>query len=163
MQRFTITIPAQTNQTVVIQEQGIYEVNLIGEGAHVTITGSFALSPGERQQYQVIIHHLAPQTTAQTKLLGTVQTNAFLQLKGQIIIDAQCHDCQSFLTERVLLLDATARAEVVPDLEILNHEVRCSHAASISRIPESQLFYLQSRGLSRTSAENMIASGFLLQ
>lgn len=163
MQRFTITIPAASSQTVEIRQQGIYEVNLIGEGAQVTIVGSFALQPNELQQYQVIIHHLAPRTTAQTKLLGTVRANGFLRLKGQIIIDADCHDCQSFLTERVLLLSPTARAEVIPDLEILNNEVRCSHAASITRIPESQLFYLQSRGLSHSSAENMIADGFLLQ
>ena len=163
MQRFVTTIPANTVRSIKILEQGVYEVNLVGEGAKAVISGSFALSKSDRRQYQVIIHHQAPNTAAQTKLLGTVRDEGFLQLKGQIIIDKDCHDCQSFLTERVLLLNSTARAEVVPDLEILNNEVHCSHAASISRIPETQLFYLQSRGISRRRAESMIARGFLLQ
>ncbi len=163
MQRFITTIPTNTTTTVVIREQGLYEVNLVGEGARAIIAGSFALRNKDKQHYQVIIHHQAPHTTANTKLLGTVRDTGFLQLKGKIIIDANCHDCESFLTERVLLLTATARAEVVPDLEILNNEVHCSHAASISRIPESQLFYIQSRGVTRKKAETMIARGFLLQ
>lgn len=163
MQRFITSIPAHTLQKIEILEQGVYEINLVGERAQAIITGSFALSKNDRQSYQVIIHHRAPNTSAQTKLLGTVRDTGFLQLKGQIIIDKDCHDSQSFLTERVLLLSPTARAEVVPDLEILNNEVHCSHAASISKIPESQLFYLQSRGISRRKAESMIARGFLLQ
>ncbi|MCA9369371.1 SufD family Fe-S cluster assembly protein, partial [Candidatus Woesebacteria bacterium] len=64
-------------------------------------------------------------------------------------------------TERVLLLSDTATAETVPDLEILTDDVKCSHAASVSRIPEEQIFYLQSRGIERSTAEDMIVEGFL--
>jgi Fe-S cluster assembly protein SufD len=60
-----------------------------------------------------------------------------------------------------LLLSDNAKAEAIPDLEILTDDVKCSHAASISRIPESQLFYLMSRGIPRSAAEDLIVNGFL--
>jgi Fe-S cluster assembly scaffold protein SufB len=80
---------------------------------------------------------------------------------GRIIIDPECGDTNSFLSERILLLSDSARAEAVPDLEILTDDVKCSHAATISRIPDDQIFYLMSRGLSRQTAEEEIVSGFL--
>ena len=65
------------------------------------------------------------------------------------------------MTERVLLLSDTATAETIPDLEIESYDVKCSHAASVSRINEEQLFYLMSRGISRVKAEDMVVVGFL--
>lgn len=160
---FTTTIAAHQTKTVVVDTPGRYEVLLQGEYARVEIVGRFRLIDTQNQAYEVVIHHQAPHTSAQTKLLGVVDNRAFLQLKGKIIIDEHCHDSQSFLTERVLLLAPTAKAEVVPDLEILNHEVKCSHAASLSRVPDSQIFYLMSRGLAMEQAKQLITEGFLLQ
>jgi Fe-S cluster assembly protein SufD len=59
------------------------------------------------------------------------------------------------------LLSDQAKAEAVPELEILSDDVKCSHAASISRIPAEHLFYLQSRGLNQTQAEELVVEGFL--
>jgi Fe-S cluster assembly scaffold protein SufB len=86
---------------------------------------------------------------------------AQIKFVGRIIIDKDCGDSNSFLTERILLLSDQAKAEAVPDLEIKTDDVKCSHAASISRIPEEHLFYLMSRGLQRSAAEQMVVDGFL--
>ncbi len=160
---FTFKLAAHETKTIEVNRPGRYEVLLTGEFARVEIVGRFQLTDNQNQAYEVEIRHQAPNTSAQTKLLGVVDDRAFLTLKGKIVIDEHCHDCQSFLTERILLLSPTAKAEVVPDLEILNHEVKCSHAASLSRVPDSQTFYLMSRGLSLAKAKQLIAEGFLLQ
>jgi len=59
------------------------------------------------------------------------------------------------------LLNEGARADAIPNLEIQTDEVKCSHAATVSSIPEEQLFYLQSRGLNLQTAQDLIVSGFL--
>ena len=82
-------------------------------------------------------------------------------MKGKIIIDENCGDSSSFLTERVLLLSDKAKAEAIPDLEIKTDDVQCSHAASISSISEEHLFYLETRGIGREKAEEMVVDGFL--
>lgn len=84
-----------------------------------------------------------------------------MKLFGKIVIDQGAFGCSSFLTQRILLLDPGAKGEAVPELEILNNDVQCSHAASISSIPEEQLHYLMARGLPRKNAAKTIAEGFL--
>jgi len=48
-----------------------------------------------------------------------------------------------------------------PELEIRNNEVKASHAASVGRIDEEQLYYLCSRGMERKEARRLIIDGFL--
>ena len=53
-----------------------------------------------------------------------------------------------------------AWAECVPNLEIENNDVRCSHASTVGPIDEEQRFYLESRGVPRAVAERLIVIGF---
>ena len=53
----------------------------------------------------------------------------------------------AFQTNRNLKLSEEAWAECVPNLEIENNDVRCSHASTVGPIDEEQRFYLESRGV----------------
>lgn len=159
MQKYQIT--SNQHQEIELKKPGKHIIELIGEGAAVTVKGVFQTQDKDNFLLEVIIHHKAPHTQAETILKGVARDSSFLQLKGKIIIDENCGDTQSFLTERVLLLSDSARAETVPDLEIKTDDVKCSHAASISNIVDEHLFYLQSRGIDKKTAEQMIVDGFL--
>lgn len=157
----TITVTTAQTEPVVLSQPGEYLVELTQPGAEVKLVGAFQLTGSDNLQVKVTIRHCAPHTRATTTVHGVVQDQARLSLIGRIVIEENCGDSQSFLTERVLLLSDAASAETVPDLEIKTDDVKCSHAASISRIPEPHLFYLMSRGLSRPAAEQLIVDGFL--
>ena len=146
---------------ITIDKPGEYLVELIKEGSEVKIGGTFLATKNETKEVKVVIHHKAANTLANTTLKGVARDSAKISFTGRIIIDPDCGNSNSFLTERILLLSDRAKAEAIPDLEILTDDVKCSHAASISRIPESQLFYLMSRGISRENAEDLIVEGFL--
>ncbi|MBP7768554.1 SufD family Fe-S cluster assembly protein [Candidatus Woesebacteria bacterium] len=163
MQKHVITIPANTKKVVTLAEAGHYEINLVGEGAHVDITGTFLAEKTEVVAVTVIIHHQAAHTSSNTLMKGVARDAAQIQFAGRIIVAEHCPDTNAFLTERILLLSDEARAQAIPDLEILTDDVKCSHAASISYIPESQLFYLMSRGIHRKAAEDLLVAGFLEQ
>lgn len=158
--KFTITTP--TAEPIVIQEPGEYQVFLTQAGAEVEIKGAFDVRGKDECSVTVIIHHQAPHTRANTTLRGVGRDQAKIKFVGRIIIDEECGDSNSFLTERILLLSDQAMAEAVPDLEIKTDDVKCSHAASISRIPEEHIFYLMSRGISRPQAEQLVVEGFLV-
>lgn len=157
---YTITKTDQPTK-IIIAEPGVYEVILVEAGAEVEITGAFQVAQMEKVDVQVSIHHQAPHTRANTTLRGVARDQAQIRFVGRIIIDKECGDTNSFLTERILLLSDKAKAEAVPDLEILTDDVKCSHAASVSQIPEEHLFYLMSRGLNRHQAEELVVEGFL--
>lgn len=157
----TYTVERDSHQEITLEKPGKYLVELVGPGAEATITGVWDARGDDDISVEVVIHHKAPNTLANTTMHGVGRDKATVRFVGRIIIDHDCGNSNSFLTERVLLLSDEANAETVPDLEILTDDVKCSHAASVSRIPEEQLFYLQSRGIERTTAEDMIVEGFL--
>jgi Fe-S cluster assembly protein SufD len=49
----------------------------------------------------------------------------------------------------------------VPDLEILSNEVFCTHGSTTGKPNEEQLYYLQTRGLSLQTAQEVYVKGFL--
>lgn len=144
-----------------LKKPGEYLIELIVPGAEAEVSGIFLTQNTETSETKVIIHHKAPNTLANTVLKGAARDSSKISFTGRIIIDPECGNSNSFLTERILLLSDNAKAEAIPDLEILTDDVKCSHAASISRIPESQLFYLMSRGIPQAEAEDLIVAGFL--
>ncbi|PIR58776.1 MAG: hypothetical protein COU69_03890 [Candidatus Pacebacteria bacterium CG10_big_fil_rev_8_21_14_0_10_56_10] len=159
--RRTFQVTGQQPRRITLDGPGEYLIELSEPGSQVEVRGAFTAADSDQLEVVVTVHHQAAHTRANTTLHGIGQDRGRLVLKGRIVIDADCGDSNSFLTERVLLLSDTASAETVPDLEILSEDVKCSHAASISNIPEDQLFYLMSRGIPRDSAAAAIAAGFL--
>ena len=59
------------------------------------------------------------------------------------------------------ILDSASRSDTYPYIEVEEQDVQVEHEASVSRIGEEQLFYLQSRGLTEAEASSMIVSGFI--
>lgn len=150
------------SREIILDQSGEVVIELAGEGAEADIRGVFQARDRDSLAISVTIHHLAPHTKAKTTMKGTVADEGRLSFRGKIIIDENCPGCQSFLTERILILSDKATAEAIPELEILSDDVSCSHAASIAKISETQLFYLQSRGISRESAIQLLADCFLI-
>ncbi len=155
------TFHVDKNSTITLTESGDYTVELIKPGAHANIQGAFKTVEKEAVEINLYIVHKAPHTSAQTMLKGVAKDQSSIRFFGRIAIDPGCPDTQSFLEERILLLSDQAKAEAIPELEILSDDVKCSHAASVSRIPQEHLFYLQSRGIKKEAAEELVTEGFL--
>jgi len=62
---------------------------------------------------------------------------------------------------RLLMLSPDARGDANPILLIDEDDVTAGHAASVGRIDEMQLYYMQSRGITKEEAERLIIHGFL--
>jgi len=64
-------------------------------------------------------------------------------------------------TEKVLMLSPNARGDANPILLIDEDDVMAGHAASVGKVNPDQVYYLMSRGISKTNAERLIIYGFL--
>lgn len=159
MKKYLIT----HSQQIKLTKPGKYLIQLIKPHTEVRVTGCFKTVASEHFTIELVVQHSAADTQANIVLKGVADDQSQLKFAGKIIIDQNCPQANSFLTERILLLSDQAIAETVPDLEILSADVVCSHAASISSVSEEQLFYLMSRGLSEKHAKKLIVTGFLQQ
>ena len=83
-------------------------------------------------------------------------------MKGLIVIEPTAVGTDSFLGEFGMNLSKAARAVAIPSLEIDQPDCRrAAHSSSVGPIDESQLFYLESRGIGPDEARKMIVLGFL--
>ena len=79
---------------------------------------------------------------------------------GLIHIRNGAHGARAFQTNNNLVLSEGAHADSVPNLDIEENDVRCSHASTVGPIDEDQRYYLESRGISPAVAERLIVLGF---
>ena len=80
---------------------------------------------------------------------------------GRIYVRKPAQQTNAYQLNQNLLLSDKARIDTKPQLEIHADDVRCTHGATISRLNEDEIFYLQSRCMPRDIAERMLASGFI--
>ena len=147
--------------TITLTQPGNYTYTLSEEGSELVIVGRFWLKGQDVFNLNLTIIHAAPHTSAQASLKAVVEGRGVVNLNGTVIVQKSAQSTNSFLEERVLLLSPEARATAIPNLEILSDDVKCSHAATVGRLDDEQLFYLMSRGLSKARATHLIAKGFL--
>ncbi|HCQ31067.1 TPA: hypothetical protein DIU27_01625 [Candidatus Collierbacteria bacterium] len=119
-----------------------------------------AMEPGE-YKVRVVADHRVPNTFGRIVIIGVAANGARVTVDGMVKIAKGATNTDSFLEMRILLLDKKSSAVAEPKLEIENNDVKASHAATVGKIDEDQLFYLTSRGIDEPSAKILIVEGFL--
>lgn len=106
--------------------------------------------------------HIGRDTTGNLLAKGALLDAARSYMKGLITIEKSARGTDSYLGEFGMNLSKQARAVAIPSLEIDQPDCRrAAHSSSVGPIDESQVFYLQSRGLSLDEARKFIVLGFL--
>lgn len=81
-------------------------------------------------------------------------------IRGLVKINENAQDSNGYQKTEALMLDNKSKTTAIPDLKIHNDKVKCSHGATITRMDKEKLFYLQSRGLRKEEAEELLLKGF---
>jgi Fe-S cluster assembly protein SufD len=136
------------------------DCRLVGRGA----TGNLdSLYFGDRSQtldFRTFQDHRAPDTTSDLLFKGAVDDESHSVYSGLIRVRPGARGTNAYQTNRNIKLSPGAWAESVPNLEIENDDVRCSHASTVGPIDLDQRFYLESRGVPPEVAERLIVAGF---
>jgi len=106
--------------------------------------------------------HVGRDTTGNLLSKGALLDRARSFMKGMIVIDRSAVGTDSFLGEFGMNLSKATRSVAIPSLEIDQPDCRrAAHASSVGPIDETQLFYLESRGIPPDEARKFIVLGFL--
>jgi Fe-S cluster assembly protein SufD len=134
---------------------------LAGPGARSELVG-FALAEAKQRFDHHTRHvHSSGRTWSNIEYKVAAAGKARSSYTGLIRIAADAPVSEAYQENRNLLLSGTAHADSIPELEILTDDVSCSHGATVAPIDDEQVFYMQSRGLPRTTALRLIVRGFL--
>jgi Fe-S cluster assembly protein SufB len=134
---------------------------LIGPGAHGEILSMAFAGHGQHQDTGGKVIHFAPNTSSKIVSKSISKGNGRASYRGLLKVYSEASNVRSNVVCDALLLDEHSRSDTYPYIEIDNEDVTIGHEATVSKVGETQLFYLMSRGLTEEEATTMIVSGFI--
>ncbi|HEX6946880.1 MAG TPA: Fe-S cluster assembly protein SufD [Acidimicrobiia bacterium] len=135
-------------------------MDLEGDGSSAETVGLYFGEGSQTLDYRLVVRHSGKHTTSDVFLKGAVGDEAQSVFTGLLRIEKEAVGTNTFETNRNLVLSDGAKANSVPNLEILCDDVVCGHGSSVGPPDEESLYYLQSRGLPRPTAERLLIRGF---
>jgi Fe-S cluster assembly protein SufD len=136
---------------------------LAESGAHSEMLGVYFSDGTQHVDHRSLQDHVAPHCTSDLLYKGALRDASRVVYSGLIRIHPGARGSDAYQTNRNIVLSPEAKADSIPNLEIENNDVRCSHAASVGPVDENEVFYLQSRGIRRDEAERLIVTGFFAE
>jgi len=134
---------------------------LQGDGSSSEMLGVYFANGDQHFDHRSIQDHIGSLTSSDLLYKGALRDRSRTIYSGTVIIRQGAHKCNAYQTNRNVLLSEEARADSIPNLEILSNDpVRCGHAASVGPVDDDALFYIQSRGIPDAEAERRVVMGF---
>jgi Fe-S cluster assembly protein SufB len=136
-------------------------VYMMEPGARGEILSIAFASKGQHQDAGAKVVHCAPHTKSRIISKSISKNGGRSSYRGLCKVQDGAVGSKSNVVCDALILDPASRSDTYPYIEVEEQDVQVEHEASVSRIGEEQLFYLQSRGLTEAEASSMIVSGFI--
>jgi Fe-S cluster assembly protein SufB len=136
-------------------------VYLMGERAHGEILSIAFAGAGQHQDAGGKIVHVAPNTTSNIFAKSISKDGGRGSYRGLLEVAKGAHGAKSKVVCDALLLDEHSRSDTYPTIRIGEDDVDVGHEATVSKIGEEQVFYLQSHGISEEEASKLIVNGFI--
>jgi Fe-S cluster assembly protein SufD len=133
---------------------------LTGNGSSTEFNGVYFVGGQQHVDLDTLTQHIGVGTGADLMFNGAARDQARAVFQGMVKIERSGQQTNAYLKNDNLLLSNRARADSIPGLQIDANDVRASHGATVGRIDEEYIFYLQSRGIPRSTAVRMIVEGF---
>ena len=136
------------------------QMELSGEGSVGKASGFYFADRSQLIDHETLQDHLAPNTTSDLLFKGALKDESRSVWRGMIHVAPEAKKTDGYQANRNLILSDSARADSIPGLEILTDDVRCTHGATVGKIDQDQVFYLESRGIPKAEAEKLVVEGF---
>jgi Fe-S cluster assembly protein SufD len=136
------------------------DIALDGRDASCEVLSAYLGDGAQVHDIRTLQDHESPRTTSELWCQGAVAGRSRSVYSGLIRVHRGAVRSDARQTNHNLVLDEGAHADSVPNLDILENDVKCSHASTVGPIDEDQRYYIESRGVAPEIAEGLIVRGF---
>lgn len=136
-------------------------IDLNGAQAQTILKCAQLLRETQHGDLTALVRHLAPNTQSNQTVRMILMDQARGVYQGKIYVDRVAQKTDGYQLSNALLLSPTAEMDAKPELEIYADDVKCSHGATTGALDETQMFYLQSRGLPEIEARALLLNAFI--
>ncbi len=149
-----ITLGGSVNRTS-------FEIDLNGMHSECEFQSLELASQHAQMDVHLTVNHHQPHCESRTLTRGVIKDHAKASFTGKIVVHKNAHQTIASLENKNMRLSMNADANTRPQLEIYNHDIQCSHGATVGHIDPDALFYLQSRGVTKDEAEQLLINSFI--
>lgn len=173
MKHVTFThIKKESEKHISFHEPGKYIVffhNLSGElvfdiqekGVDLDIYGLYTGHKKDSFKVKTVQHHRVPGSQSNLLIKGVFDDESVFLYEGMIRIEKSAQGSHAYQKNQNLLLSPHVFVSSKPDLEILANDVYCTHGSTTGKLSKQELYYIQTRGVDKTKAENIMVEGFI--
>ncbi|MBI1973204.1 SufD family Fe-S cluster assembly protein, partial [Candidatus Micrarchaeota archaeon] len=138
-------------------------VFMLGENAKADILSVAFAANGQHQDAGAKVVHMAKNTQSRIISKSISSGGGRTSYRGLVFVNKGCTGVKSNVRCDALILDEKSRSDTYPTMEIGEEDTAITHEATVGKISEDQIFYLQSRGLSENEAYALVVLGFIEQ
>ena len=131
-----------------------------GEEIETVLNGIYMLTGEQLFDTHTHLDHAMPNCRSHEWYKGILNGKAHGVFTGKILVRQDAQKTDAIQSSKGLLLSEEATLNAQPQLEIYADDVKCTHGATIGRLDEDALFYLETRGLNRKSAHALLTFAF---
>jgi len=110
--------------------------------------------------HQTLIDHVKPNCPSRELYKGVLDARSHGVFNGKVYVHPEAQKTDGKQSNNNLLLSANARVDTKPQLEIFADDVKCTHGATVGRLDEMAMFYLNSRGIGPDAARTLLTYAF---
>jgi Fe-S cluster assembly protein SufD len=134
--------------------------SLDGDAATCTLNGLYLTDGVQHIDNQTSIEHIAPNCPSHETYKGVLDGRSHGVFNGKVYVHPEAQKTDGKQSNNNLLLSPTARVDTKPQLEIFADDVKCTHGATVGRLDEVAMFYLNSRGIGPETARTLLTYAF---
>ena len=145
-----------------IRNKSDIRTKLIHNNAELNQTIAVYGTDSRHDDHHMEINHKVKHTTSSLTMNAACGGRSHSIGTGRLLISDDANHSNAGQVFHNLLLSESARADAIPELEVLSDEVSAAHGAASAPIDKEQFHYLMSRGFSPDQAKSLIVEGFLI-
>ncbi|MEL7001186.1 MAG: Fe-S cluster assembly protein SufD [Bacteroidota bacterium] len=134
-----------------------------GEGCETHMYGLYLVNEKTHVDNHTAVDHKQPNSFSNELYKGVLEGRSRGVFNGKVYVRQAAQKTNAFQSNKNILLSDTAKVNTKPQLEIWADDVKCSHGCTTGQLDEDALFYLQARGLSKTSARALLLYAFAME
>lgn len=134
---------------------------LVGRGARAEHLSIALAGKGQIKDTGAKVLHMAPNTSSKIVSKSICKEGGVVRYRGMLFVSANCSKVKANVRCDSIIADSESKAETIPVMDIRSRDAVIGHEASVGRISEEQIFYLQSRGIEPEEAVALVVRGFI--
>jgi len=138
------------------------EVSLVGKKAEAIINGVYIAAKEQNISLVTKQKHLEKETHSRVVINGICADNAHITYAAKLFVAKNASGAKAIQKNKTILFGNKTIVSSLPEMEVLNNDVACTHGCAVGQLDEQKIFYLKSRGLGDAQAKALLIESFFI-